>query len=335
LTRYLITGGAGFMGSNFIHYLLRTYRDIKVINLDKLTYAGNLENLRDIENEPRYRFVKGDVCDPQMVEPLIKESDVVVNFAAETHVDRSIMEAGSFVLTDVYGPYILLQAAQKHGIDRFVQISTDEVYGSIQEGSFSEEDPLHPSNPYSASKAGGENLVYSFYKTYGMPVVISRATNNFGPYQYPEKVIPLFITNALDGLPLPLYGDGMQVRDWLYVEDHSHALDLIIREGKEGEVYNIGAGNEVINLELTHQVLTLLEKPTSLIRHVKDRLGHDRRYSLNCNKIKSLGWEPKYSFLQALRSTVQWYLDNQQWWRPIKERDDRYKTYYKRQYEQT
>jgi len=323
------------MGSNFIHYLLRTYRDIKVINLDKLTYAGNLENLRDIENEPRYRFVKGDVCDPQMVEPLIKESDVVVNFAAETHVDRSIMEAGSFVLTDVYGPYILLQAAQKHGIDRFVQISTDEVYGSIQEGSFSEEDPLHPSNPYSASKAGGENLVYSFYKTYGMPVVISRATNNFGPYQYPEKVIPLFITNALDGLPLPLYGDGMQVRDWLYVEDHSHALDLIIREGKEGEVYNIGAGNEVINLELTHQVLTLLEKPTSLIRHVKDRLGHDRRYSLNCNKIKSLGWEPKYSFLQALRSTVQWYLDNQQWWRPIKERDDRYKTYYKRQYEQT
>ena len=335
MTRYLITGGAGFMGSNFIHYLLRTYRDIKVINLDKLTYAGNLENLRDIENEPRYRFVKGDVCDPQMVEPLIKESDVVVNFAAETHVDRSIMEAGSFVLTDVYGPYILLQAAQKHGIDRFVQISTDEVYGSIQEGSFSEEDPLHPSNPYSASKAGGENLVYSFYKTYGMPVVISRATNNFGPYQYPEKVIPLFITNALDGLPLPLYGDGMQVRDWLYVEDHSHALDLIIREGKEGEVYNIGAGNEVINLELTHQVLTLLEKPTSLIRHVKDRLGHDRRYSLNCNKIKSLGWEPKYSFLQALRSTVQWYLDNQQWWRPIKERDDRYKTYYKRQYEQT
>jgi len=335
LTRYLISGGAGFMGSNFIRYLLRTYRDIKVTNLDKLTYAGNLENLRDIEDEPRYRFVKGDICDPQMVEPLIKESDVVVNFAAETHVDRSIMEAGSFVLTDVYGPYILLQVARKYGIDRFVQISTDEVYGSIQEGSFSEGDPLRPSNPYSASKAGGENLVYSFYKTYGMPVIITRATNNFGPYQYPEKVIPLFITNALDDLPLPLYGDGMQVRDWLYVEDHSYALDLIVREGKEGEVYNIGAGNEINNLELTHNILTLLEKPTSLIRHVKDRLGHDRRYSLNCNKIKSLGWKPKYSFLQALRSTVQWYLDNQQWWRPIKERDDRYKTYYKRQYGKT
>jgi len=323
------------MGSNFIRYLLRTYRDIKVTNLDKLTYAGNLENLRDIEDEPRYRFVKGDICDPQMVEPLIKESDVVVNFAAETHVDRSIMEAGSFVLTDVYGPYILLQVARKYGIDRFVQISTDEVYGSIQEGSFSEGDPLRPSNPYSASKAGGENLVYSFYKTYGMPVIITRATNNFGPYQYPEKVIPLFITNALDDLPLPLYGDGMQVRDWLYVEDHSYALDLIVREGKEGEMYNIGAGNEINNLELTHNILTLLEKPTSLIRHVKDRLGHDRRYSLNCNKIKSLGWKPKYSFLQALRSTVQWYLDNQQWWRPIKERDDRYKTYYKRQYGKT
>ena len=335
MTRYLISGGAGFMGSNFIRYLLRTYRDIRLINLDKLTYAGNLENLRDIEDEPRYRFVKGDICDPQMVEPLIKESDVVVNFAAETHVDRSIMEAGSFVLTDVYGPYILLQAARKYGIDRFVQISTDEVYGSIQEGSFSEGDPLRPSNPYSASKAGGENLVYSFYKTYGMPVIITRATNNFGPYQYPEKVIPLFITNALDDLPLPLYGDGMQVRDWLYVEDHSYALDLIVREGKEGEVYNIGAGNEINNLELTHNILTLLEKPTSLIRHVKDRLGHDRRYSLNCNKIKSLGWKPKYSFLQALRSTVQWYLDNQQWWRPIKERDDRYKTYYKRQYGKT
>ncbi len=335
MTRYLISGGAGFMGSNFIRYLLRTYRDIKVTNLDKLTYAGNLENLRDIEDEPRYRFVKGDICDPQMVEPLIKESDVVVNFAAETHVDRSIMEAGSFVLTDVYGPYILLQVARKYGIDRFVQISTDEVYGSIQEGSFSEGDPLRPSNPYSASKAGGENLVYSFYKTYGMPVIITRATNNFGPYQYPEKVIPLFITNALNDLPLPLYGDGMQVRDWLYVEDHSYALDLIVREGKEGKMYNIGAGNEINNLELTHNILTLLEKPTSLIRHVKDRLGHDRRYSLNCNKIKSLGWKPKYSFLQALRSTVQWYLDNQQWWRPIKERDDRYKTYYKRQYGKT
>lgn len=335
MTRYLITGGAGFMGSNFVRYLLSTYRDIKVTNLDKLTYAGNLENLRDVEDDPRYRFVKGDICDPQVVEPLIKQNDVVVNFAAETHVDRSIIEAGSFVLTDVYGPYILLNAARKHGIDRFVQISTDEVYGSIGEGSFSEGDPLRPSSPYSASKAGGENLVYSFFKTYGMPIIITRASNNFGPYQYPEKVIPLFITNALDGIPLPLYGDGMQVRDWLYVEDHSFALDLIIGKGKEGEVYNIGAGNEIANLELTHQILALLEKPTSLIHHVKDRLGHDRRYSLNCEKIRSLGWKPKHSFPQALRSTVQWYRNNQPWWRQIKERDDKYKAYYKRQYGQT
>ena len=335
MTRYLITGGAGFMGSNFVRYLLSTYRDIKVTNLDKLTYAGNLENLKDVEDDPRYRFVKGDICDPQVVEPLIEQNDVVVNFAAETHVDRSIIEAGSFVLTDVYGPYILLNAARKHGIDRFVQISTDEVYGSIGEDSFSEGDPLRPSSPYSASKAGGENLVYSFFKTYGMPIIITRASNNFGPYQYPEKVIPLFITNALDDIPLPLYGDGMQVRDWLYVEDHSFALDLIIGKGKEGEVYNIGAGNEIANLELTHQILALLEKPTSLIHHVKDRLGHDRRYSLNCEKIRSLGWKPKHSFPQALRSTVQWYRNNQPWWRQIKERDDKYKAYYKRQYGQT
>ena len=332
MTTYLITGGAGFMGSNFIRFLLSTYPDFKVINLDKLTYAGNLENLKDIENDPRYRFVKGDICDPQVVEPLVEESDVVVNFAAETHVDRSVMEAGSFVLTDVYGSYILLQAARKYGIDRFIQISTDEVYGSIKEGSFSESDSLHPSNPYSASKAGGENLVYSFYKTYSMPIIITRATNNFGPYQYPEKVIPLFITNALDGLQLPLYGDGMQVRDWLYVEDHSLALDFIIREGKVGEVYNIAGGNEIGNMELTHQILTILGKPTSLINHVKDRPGHDRRYSLNCEKLKSLGWKPKYSFPQALRSTVQWYLNNQQWWRKIKERDERYKSYYRQQY---
>ncbi len=332
MTTYLITGGAGFMGSNYIRFLLNTYRDIKVTNLDKLTYAGNLENLKDIENDPRYRFVKGDICDQQVVEPLVEESDVVVNFAAETHVDRSIMEAGSFVLTDVYGPYILLQGAQKYGIDRFVQISTDEVYGSIKEGSFSESDPLCPSNPYSASKAGGENIVYSFYRTYGMPIIITRATNNFGPYQYPEKVIPLFITNALDDLQLPLYGDGMQVRDWLYVEDHSLALDHIIREGKIGEVYNIAGGNEIVNLELTHQILAILGKPTSLIDHVKDRPGHDRRYSLTCEKLKSLGWKPKYSFPQALRSTVQWYLNNQQWWREIKERDERYKSYYRQQY---
>lgn len=332
MTTYLITGGAGFMGSNFIRFLLNTYRDIKVINLDKLTYAGNLENLKDIENDPRYRFVKGDICDLQVVEPLVEESDVVVNFAAETHVDRSVMEAGSFVLTDVYGSYILLQAARKYGIDRFIQISTDEVYGSIKEGSFSESDSLHPSNPYSASKAGGENLVYSFYKTYSMPIIITRATNNFGPYQYPEKVIPLFITNALDGLQLPLYGDGMQVRDWLYVEDHSLALDFILREGKVGEVYNIAGSNEIVNLELTHQILAILGKPTSLINHVKDRPGHDRRYSLNCEKLKSLGWKPKYSFPQALRSTVQWYLNNQQWWRKIKEKDERYKLYYRQQY---
>ena len=335
MPRYLITGGAGFMGSNFIRYLLSTYRDIKITNLDKLTYAGNLENLKDVEDAPRYRFIKGDICDPRVVEPLIKENDVVVNFAAETHVDRSIMEAGSFVLTDVYGPYVLLNTARKHGIDRFVQISTDEVYGSIKEGSFSERDPLRPSSPYSASKAGGENLVYSFYKTYGMPIIITRATNNFGPHQYPEKIIPLFITNALDDIPLPLYGDGLQVRDWLFVEDHSLALDLIIKEGKEGEVYNIGTSNEITNLELTHQILALVGKPTSLIRHVEDRLGHDRRYSLDCEKIRNLGWKPKYSFPQALRSTVQWYLNNQPWWRKIKEKDAGYKAYYRRQYGQT
>ena len=328
--KLLVTGGAGFIGSNFIRYILNKYRDYTVVNLDKLTYAGNIKNLKDIEKNHRYTFVEGDICDPPLVESLAKHVDVIVNFAAETHVDRSILEPGNFIRTDVYGTYVLLETAKKYKHWRYVQISTDEVYGSIEIGSFRENDPLNPSNPYSASKASGDLLAHSYWATYKLPVIITRSSNNFGPYQYPEKFIPLFITNAIDNLTLPLYGDGQNVRDWIYVIDNCDAIDLVLHKGIPGEVYNIGGGNEKTNIEIAELILSELGKPISLIKPVKDRLGHDRRYSLMSTKIRDLGFTPRYRFEEALRDTIQWYKDNQEWWRRIKEGE--FKEYYKNAY---
>ena len=330
MTKYLITGGAGFIGSNFIHYLLNKYSDIEIINLDKLTYAGNLDNLRDVEDDPRYQFVKGDICDATVVNPLVKACDVVVNFAAESHVDRSIGKPDDFIRTDIFGAFVLLEAARQHGVKRFIQISTDEVYGSTLGEPFKETDPLMPSSPYSASKAGADRLAYSYFVTYDLPVIITRCSNNFGPYQYPEKLIPLFITNALEDKKLPVYGDGQNVRDWIYVMDHCEALDLVVNEGKNGEVYNIAAGNEKPNLFVTHLILEYLQKPKDLIVFVQDRLGHDRRYALNWEKIHALGWQPRYDFEQAIENTIQWYVDNRWWWEKIKNKE--FLEYYKQHY---
>jgi len=332
-TRILVTGGAGFIGSNFAHYVARTHPDWNLINLDKLTYAGNLENLSGLEKKPGYRFVEGDVCRPETVEPLVREADVVVNFAAETHVDRSIENAGDFILTDVYGTYALLEAFRRQPTPRlFVQISTDEVYGAIASGSSKEEDPIAPRNPYSASKAGADRLAYSYFTTYDVPVIVTRASNNYGPRQYPEKVIPLFVTNALEDRPVPLYGDGRQVRDWLHVDDHCRAIDLLIEYGKPGETYNIGGGVEVTNLDLTRRILDHLGKPQSLIRHVADRPGHDRRYSLDTAKLRRLGWAPSVSFPEGLERTIRWYEENQAWWKRIKSRSEEYRRFHRRHY---
>ncbi len=328
---FLVTGGAGFIGSNYIRYMLKKYDDIHIINLDKLTYAGNLDNLREIENNPRYEFVKGDICDEEVVNRLVKQADVVVNFAAESHVDRSIGRPDDFIRTDVFGTFVLLEAARNHGVDKFIQISTDEVYGSIEDGSFKETDPLMPSSPYSASKAGADRLAFSYYVTYGLPVIITRCSNNFGPYQYPEKLIPLFVTNALEDKPLPIYGDGKNVRDWIYVEDHCDAIDFLYQNGSDGEVYNIGAGNERNNLEITEIILRELNKPKSLMTFVKDRLGHDRRYSLDCTKIRNMGWEPGHSFDEAMHYTIQWYVNNRWWWEKLKSGE--YLEFYKSNYQ--
>jgi dTDP-glucose 4,6-dehydratase len=331
----LVTGGAGFIGSNFIHYLVEARPDWTVSNLDKLTYAGNLENLEGIAGRPGYRFVRGDICDRETVGPLLAEAEVVVNFAAETHVDRSIKDAGQFILTDVYGTFIVLEAFRQAGRGRlFVQISTDEVYGAILSGSASEADPLAPRNPYAASKAGADRLAHSYFTTYGVPVLVTRASNNYGPRQYPEKVIPLFITNALEDRPLPLYGDGLQVRDWLHVEDHCRALELLIERGQPGQTYNIGGGTELTNLDLTQRILALLGKPESLIRRVADRPGHDRRYSLDTRRLRELGWSPQRSFDEGLSATVNWYRENPGWWRRIKLNDPEYRRFYREHYGQ-
>jgi dTDP-glucose 4,6-dehydratase len=317
----LVTGGAGFIGSNFIHYMMDKYPGYKIVNLDKLTYAGNLENLRDIESDPNYTFVKGDIADTGIVSDIFDNHkiDAVVNFAAESHVDRSIEEPGVFIRTDVYGTFVLLEAARKNSCDIFLQISTDEVYGSIEEGSFRESDPLLPNSPYSASKAGAEMIVRSFFKTYGTPVIITRTSNNFGPYQYPEKLIPLFVTNLIDDIKVPLYGDGMNVRDWIYVDDNCSALDLVLHRGKMGQIYNIGAGNEKPNVWITKKLIELLGKTEDMIVPVEDRLGHDRRYSVDCSRIKDeLGWGAEYDFEEALEKTVEWYRNNEGWWRPLK-----------------
>jgi dTDP-glucose 4,6-dehydratase len=333
MVEVLVTGGAGFIGSNYVRHALAAHEDWRVTTLDKLTYAGRMENLDGLLDHPRHQFVKGDVADASVAGPLVMAADIVVHFAAETHVDRSILSAGDFITTDVFGTFVLLEAARQGGrLRRFVQISTDEVYGSVAEGSSRETDELRPRNPYSASKAGADRLAYSFWATYDVPVVITRASNNYGPNQFPEKVIPLFVTNALDDIPLPLYGDGLNERDWLHVSDHCRALDLVIEHGSSGEVYNIGGGNHVRNADLTRQILQLVGKPESLIQHVQDRPGHDRRYALDTAKLRSLGWQPRVEFEQGLADTVAWYRQNEWWWRPIKQQDPSFRAYYVTQY---
>lgn len=329
--KFLITGGCGFIGSNFIRYLFKKYKkDVSIVNLDKLTYAGNPENLKDFKGFSNYKFIKGDICNPKDVKRAMKDVEIVVNFAAETHVDRSILGPDSFLKTDIFGVYVLLEESIKRKIKLFIQISTDEVYGEILKGSFTEKSPLNPRSPYSASKAGGDRLSFAYFHTFNVPVIITRASNNFGPYQYPEKLIPLFVTNALENKPLPVYGDGLQVRDWLYVEDHCRALDLLIRKGKTGEVYNIGGGNERKNIEITKIILKKLKKPESLIKFVKDRPAHDRRYSLNFEKIKKLGYKPSENFEEKLEETINWYIKNKDWWEKIKKGS--FKKYYLKQY---
>ncbi len=328
--KILVTGGAGFIGSNFIRLILGKYPDDEIINLDKLTYAGNLDNLRDVESDERYRFVKGDICDEKIVNEVMPQVDAVVNFAAESHVDRSIGGPADFIQTDVFGTYVLLEAARRHEVGRYLQISTDEVYGSIREGSFTETDRLEPSSPYSASKAGGDMQVMAYHTTYGLPTLITRSSNNFGPYQYPEKIFPLFITNALEGKKLPLYGDGTNVRDWIYVTDNCEGIDLVLHKGQIGEIYNIGGGNERDNRTITGMILEELRKDENMIERVADRLGHDFRYSIDCTKAQQLGWAPSHNFEDALKETVEWYVNNRWWWEKIKSGE--FEQYYREHY---
>ena len=333
MVEVLVTGGAGFIGSNFVRYALAHHPDWRLTTLDKLTYAGRRENLHDVMDDPRHRFVQGDIADTAVASPLVREAEIVVHFAAETHVDRSLLSAGEFITTDVFGTFVLLEAArQAPKLRRFVQISTDEVYGSVPEGSSKETDELRPRNPYSASKAGADRLAYSYWATYEVPVIITRASNNYGPYQFPEKVIPLFVTNAIDDLQVPLYGDGLNERDWLHVDDHCRGVDLLLDAGVNGEVYNIGGGNHVKNVDLTGSILQLSGKGPELIRHVADRQGHDRRYSLDTGKLQALGWKPEVEFETGLAATVAWYRENEWWWRPIKDGDPAFRNYYKAQY---
>jgi dTDP-glucose 4,6-dehydratase len=328
--KILVTGGAGFIGSNFVRHLLTAHPEDSVVTLDKLTYAGNPANLRDVEADPRHRFVKGDICDGPLVRDLAAEVDAVVHFAAETHVDRSNAGADEFLRTNVTGTFTLLEAARARRLGRFVAVGTDEVYGSIARGASRELDPLNPSNPYSASKAAADLLARAYWITHRLPVIVTRSSNNFGPYQYPEKMIPLFITNALEDTPVPLYGDGKNVRDWLYVLDNCTAIDLVLRKGKDGEIYNIGGGNEIENIVLTRQILRLTGKPETLITPVTDRPGHDRRYALDSAKMRALGWKPAHDFASALAATVEWYRAHEDWWRPIKSGE--FRAYYERQY---
>lgn len=328
----IVTGGAGFIGANFVLHMLKKYSDYHIIVYDKLTYAGNLDNLLDVKDDPRYAFVQGDICDAATVEATIQQFDVdtIVNFAAETHVDRSIMDPDAFIQTSVYGTYVLLEAAKKHGL-RYHQISTDEVYGHIPHGYSSvESDKLDPRSPYAASKASADLLVNAYFITYGLPVTITRGSNNIGPFQYPEKVVPLFATNAIDEEALPLYGDGRQMREYQYVEDHCEAIDLVLHKGVLGEAYNVGTGEEMENVQMVEILLETLNRPQELIKHVKDREGHDRRYSLNIDKIKALGWQPKHTPAEAVRKTAVWYRENEWWWRKIKSGE--FKAYYQKQY---
>lgn len=330
MERILVTGGAGFIGSNFIRYMLERH-SYSIINLDALTYCGNLENLRDVEDHPRYTFIRGSITDRELVNRIIRDVDAVINFAAESHVDRSIQDPEIFIKTNVLGTQTLLEASRREGIERFIQISTDEVYGSAETGYFTEETPLAPNSPYSASKAAADLMVRAYHRTYGLPVNITRCSNNYGPYQFPEKLIPLMITNALEDRPLPVYGDGMNVRDWLHVEDHCSAIDLVLHHGRDGEVYNIGGNNERRNIDIVRLILRELEKDESLIRFVEDRPGHDRRYAIDATRIRNeLGWKPRYSFREGIRETINWYIRNRKWWENIKSGE--YLRYYERMY---
>lgn len=320
------------MGSNFIHYILTKYPDYKITNLDKLTYSGNLENLKNLRDNKNYRFVKGDIADQILAEKLVSETDAVINYAAETHVDRSIMDPSSFVKTDVLGTYRLLEAAKKHKIQRFIQISTDEVFGSIEKGKFKEDSPFMPNSPYAASKAGGDLLCRSYSVTYKMPIIVTHSCNFFGPFHYPEKFIPLAIVNLILGKKIPLYGDGKNVREWIFTKDHCGAIDVILHRGEIGEVYNISTGEEWKNIDVLKLLLKIMGKDESSVKYVKDRPGHDRRYSLDSNKIQTkLGWKAEYSFEKALSETVDWFKNNQWWWKPIVESSS-YKSYYEKQY---
>lgn len=329
----LVTGGAGFIGSNFVHYMLEKYAGYSIVVFDKLTYAGRRENLARVAGDPRFAFVQGDICDLDAVREAVRahKIDTIVNFAAETHVDRSILQPDAVVRTNVNGTWALLEVAREVGLERFHQISTDEVYGTIPEpGRSKEGDPLEARSPYSASKAGAEHLVYAYFVTYGLPVTTTRGSNNIGPYHYPEKAVPLFTTNALDDIPLPIYGDGRQVRDYQFVLDHCEGIDTVLHKGQLGEVYNVGTEVETPNIEMAQKILDILGKPHSLISYVTDRAGHDRRYALDCSKLRALGWSSRHSFDQALERTVRWFVDNESWWRPIKSGE--YLEYYRKQY---
>ncbi|MHB0980976.1 MAG: dTDP-glucose 4,6-dehydratase [Thermoleophilia bacterium] len=332
--RLLVCGGAGFIGSAFARRMLRKHPEWTVTVLDKLTYAGNLDNLRPLEGDPRYRFVRADICDAEAVREAARDADAIVNFAAETHVDRSIAEPEAFLHTDILGTHTLLEVVRELGVARMVQVSTDEVYGSIDEGSFGETHPIVPSSPYSASKAGGDLQVLAYHRTYGLPVMITRGSNTYGPHQYPEKLIPLFVTNALEGEQLPLYGDGLNVRDWLHVDDHADGIEFVLEHGGPGEVYNVGGGNERTNRDITSIILDELGLGDEAIRWVTDRPGHDRRYSLDCSKLNAAGWRPVVDFEQGLCDTIRWYRDNDWWWKKIKHQTEEFARWRTRWYEE-
>ncbi len=329
--KILVTGGSGFIGSNFIRHVMSKNRSCEIVNLDKLSYAGNTENLKDVEKDPNYTFIKGDICDHATVEKAMDGCDYVVNFAAESHVDRSIHGADEFIMSNVLGTNVLLEKARLKGISKFIHISTDEVYGSIDEGSFNESSMLAPNSPYSASKAAAEHMCRAYYITWGLPVVITRSSNNFGPYQYPEKFVALSITNLAEDRKIPLYGDGKNVRDWLFVEDNCDGIYFVLNKGIPGEVYNIAGGYEMMNMDMVHAILKAMGKGPEMVEYVKDRLGHDRRYSLDDSKLRAMGWKPNHTFAEALDKTVKWYSENRDWWMKVKHKDS-YKTYYKKQY---
>lgn len=332
--RLLVCGGAGFIGSDFVRRMLAKHDDLEVVCLDKLTYAGNLDNLKAVEGDPRYAFVRGDICDREAVESAAAGVDAIVNFAAETHVDRSIADPEAFLHTDILGTHTLLEVVRANGIGRMVQVSTDEVYGSIDEGAFTESDTIKPSSPYSASKAGGDLQVLAYHTTYGLPVMITRGSNTYGPYQYPEKLIPLFVTNALESEKLPLYGDGMNVRDWLHVDDHCDGIEFVLFNGRPGEVYNVGGGNERTNREITSIIIDELGLAEDVIKRVADRPGHDRRYALDCGKLAAMGWTPQVDFESGLRDTIRWYRDNAWWWEKIKHHTGEFADWRKRWYDE-